>query len=352
MATKTKTKKKTTAPPINLDDLAIIGGQNAVTYGPQINQIRDLNRQTDEQYKSDIEAAKSNSSSAQMYAKRAIPTLKDIYHDAAGENSRAHKLVTAVIGPQGNDPFSRALASEAEGQRNRTTSGKAGSLSEMQDRITGAESGKQFAITQAKRERSKTKGLLSQKLADILQEQGAVTAAGLTTLRTNRDALTQKAQTEADKEQAKTDAATKKENAKKREQAAKHKGEVRTATGDLKKRIEDAIGSWAQFATNAAPRTEIKEVDGKQVETIVLDPKTHKPVMDPATPSEIKSMMIDAGYTPGEIHIALLRRVGKPLDSQALTYIKAMKAKGVRIPREWLTDRRVASVPGLGDAAG
>jgi hypothetical protein len=343
MATKTKTKKKTT---VNPDDLAIIAGQNAVTYGPQINQIRDLTRQADEQYRSDIEAAKSGAKSAIMYASNAIPTVGDIFNRAKADEAKSHKLVTAVVGvPTANDPFSRALASEAEGQRNRTSTSRTGALTELQNRITGAAAGKQLAITQAKSARSKTRGLLSQKLQDILQEQGAVTSANLTTMRSDRAAARAKTRLEQDKLNAKDQTAADKAAAEKAKAKQKHQTEVHSATSDFTTRIENAMGTWDQYAKKTAPKTEIKEVGGKQVEQVVM--QDGKPVMEPITPSEVKDLMLDAGYTPGEVHIALLRRVGKPMDAAAMRYLRGLKGKNIRIPRAWLPAQGVVGAAPL-----
>lgn len=111
-----------------------------------------------------------------------------------------------------------------------------------------------------------------------------------------------------------------------RERERKRVAGVRTDSGKKLARIADAQDAWDQF---------------RQRPVAIVDPKSGKPAKDPKTgkftrpPSvaEIREWMSKAGYTPGEVHVALLRRVGRSLDKAAIDYLHSID---VRIPREWL----------------
>lgn len=100
---------------------------------------------------------------------------------------------------------------------------------------------------------------------------------------------------------------------------------IRTESGKVLSRVQDALGAWA--ATSKTPvktgRT-IKDKDGNDVEET-----------RPPKPSERKTMLYQQGYEPGLVHVMLLRNANppRPLDQQAIDYLHA---KNVRIPREWL----------------
>jgi hypothetical protein len=56
------------------------------------------------------------------------------------------------------------------------------------------------------------------------------------------------------------------------------------------------------------------------------------------TPSDIKKIL-GQKHDAGMIHVALLVKVGKPLDKAAIDYLHS-KDPNIRIPREWLDGRR------------
>jgi hypothetical protein len=350
-------KKKTPTSSIPPADLAILAGRNAVTYTPQINQVRDLVRQSDEQYRSDIQAAKANAITAATAARNAIPQMRDIYGDARKDTDATHRTASAAVqgvGPAA-DVFSSAQAREQGAARDRLTSARSGALSELQNRIVGAESGRQLAITQARKERGKTRDVLSQKLADILQEQGATSTAALAEMQAGRDAATSKANEKAATQKAKDDAAAQKTKDAATLKRQEHIKQVHTATGDYQNKIADAQADWDTFSRKKAPRTEtvmengkpkIDSKTGQVVTRTVVDGKGNV-VYDYPTPDELRGMLAnvrDANghikYTPGDIHIALLvgngpHHPGKPLDAAALAYLKKLAGHGVRIPRAW-----------------
>lgn len=101
---------------------------------------------------------------------------------------------------------------------------------------------------------------------------------------------------------------------------------VRKATGDFKSKITDGIGDWDLLEREPVPVPDKEDVkDGKKIK---VPQKPRK-----ATTDEVRRAMREKGYSAQEIHIVLLRRVGKPLDKAAIDY---MRSKGLRIPREWM----------------
>lgn len=107
---------------------------------------------------------------------------------------------------------------------------------------------------------------------------------------------------------------------------------IRKDTGAFKSRISDAVGDWDMLQREVV--TEEYEVpDPKNPNKTIKKTRPRKSTGGKPTPDEIRRVMRKRGYTPQEIHIALLRRVNKPLDRAAIDY---MHSKGLRIPRDWL----------------
>lgn len=123
---------------------------------------------------------------------------------------------------------------------------------------------------------------------------------------------------------------------------------IRQKSGDFATHITDAVGDWNLTSKQPFQLPDTEKIEnGKKVKV----PGGTRP----KTTQEIREQMRALGYTPGEIHIALLRRVGKPLDQAAIDY---MHSKGVRIPRDWLTKGTrpkpktpAEAIPGVGGAA-
>jgi hypothetical protein len=136
------------------------------------------------------------------------------------------------------------------------------------------------------------------------------------------------AQTQAERQAAKDKAAADKTAATKKAADDKRIAGVHKATGDFQARIGDAVGDWNRVSKEPFPYQEekVQKVNGK--DKVVKVNKSR-----PATDAEVRGAMRKQGYTAMEIHIALLRRVNKPLDQAAIDY---MHGKGLRIPREWL----------------
>jgi hypothetical protein len=113
--------------------------------------------------------------------------------------------------------------------------------------------------------------------------------------------------------------------AKQKAADAKRITKKRETSGKFTSRIQDAVGDWDMLTREPVPVPDRETVkDGKKI-NVPQKPRA-------ATPDEVRRAMRKKGYTPQEIHIALLRRVGKPLDPAAIAY---MHAQGMSIPRDW-----------------
>lgn len=381
MATKTK-KRPTTIPGLegldltglSPDDVTSIRGQQALVYSPQLNQIRDLHRQLTDQYHSDLTSAGTNADSARMYATKAIPEVQQIFHNAKTAAQAGTDTVNGVMDKygagSGADPFRRALAREQQSAADRISTEGAKAQQELQDRVTAAESGRQYAITAAKKDYRKGTDTLSQKLLDILQEQGATTAglaANIRGTKMSTAASVLKDQARLDAKSADKKAAA---DAKAAEQARKDKAAetkrvagVRTASGDYVNKVADAAAEWKRYTeTGIAVKIPDPDNAGKQIQkTYEADGvdsfgrkvKAGDPVFRQATTNEIRNQlgtMRDTDghlkYTPGDIHVMLLRRANKPLDAAALGYLRKLANHGVRIPRDWLQAAYGGRAPG------
>lgn len=351
MATKTK-KRPTTIPGLegldlsglSPDDVTSIRGQQALVYSPQLNQIRDLHRQLGDQYKQDLSSAGTNADSARMYATKAIPEVQQIFANAKTAAQAGTKTVNGVMDKygagDGADPFRRALAREQQSASDRIANEGAKAHQELKDRVTAAESGRQFAIAAAKKDYRKGKDTLSQKLLDILQEQGASTAGMAADIRSSK----MQTVAAAEREQAKLDSkAADKAEKHDADESKRIKG-VRDTTNSYVRKIADAEADWHSLANDGIPQTrwtQKEDKDGHKSWVQVPVIKDRQQTTARPTPSQIKvamGEMRDANghlkYTPGDVHIMLLASQGKPLDAAALAYLKRMK--DTRIPRAWI----------------
>lgn len=342
-------------------------------YGPQRNQIRDLWGQTRTQYLNDLSGARQIATGIKTEAAAAEPKVQGIYHDARADlkssNSFVDKALAATPGgtPTGlSGLVTQAMQRERGTARNANTAARAGALTELTNRASEAEAGKALAYRAAKGSLLSARKGLTQRLADLSGQS----SAKMTALLADMDTATSNARATANKTltsgpyrghtQAAVDAASpgtlrawERQNTKtagtgggtKAKDNTKHIESVRKESGDFRVRISDAASAWDQYARQRVPKMESVNVGGKDVERIVR--KDGKPVYETPSPDEIRRQLLAAKYTPGEIHIALLRRVGKPLDQAAVNYLKGLAGRGVRIPREWLEGTVIAG--GWGD---
>jgi hypothetical protein len=119
---------------------------------------------------------------------------------------------------------------------------------------------------------------------------------------------------------------------------AKHVGALDAATGKIQTQVQDVIDKWNTFAHNGQVDDTAKPIpdpQGRKPGTTGYKP-TYK--QRAPTPDEIKGELAKQGYSPQMIHIALLVRVGKPLDQAAINYLHNLDPN-IRIPRDWLGPR-------------
>lgn len=115
--------------------------------------------------------------------------------------------------------------------------------------------------------------------------------------------------------------------------AAKHVTDVHAATGKVENQITDLIGKWNNHMSDQVDDTSkpLKDSSGKAPNTAGWKP-TYAPRKP--TAAELKKIL-GASYPEQMIHIALLRRAGKPLDQASIDYLRNLDPN-FRIPREWL----------------
>lgn len=118
--------------------------------------------------------------------------------------------------------------------------------------------------------------------------------------------------------------------------AQKHVNDVHTATGKVQNTITDIIGKWDGYVGKTTDDT-----------TKPKDPKTGQYPPRKLTSDDIRALLQsqNKNWTPQLIHIALLRRVGKPLDQASIDYLHQMDPN-IRIPRDWLKPQPKSSDPG------
>jgi hypothetical protein len=326
-------------------------------YDPQINVLRDAWGQSRTQYQRDLRMARNLNRSQQQVARTAEPKIRDIYKDARGSLAEGNSFVDKALAAAGpgtptglSGLINQQIARERGAARNANTAAETSARADLQSKITGAEAGKALAYTTAKSNLTSTRRDLTQKLSDLTGEKGKKLSLLLSGMVSERSAANAKArEKQADRDARAADKAAKasEKAAEKAEKAktegAKHVGDVHTATGAYQNKISDAAKDWDSYVGR---QIKIKKIDpdtGQEVYDLGADnkPKTRK-----VTPAEIRSQLSkvrDAEghlkYTPGDIHIMLLQRVGKPLDAEALRYLRNLNAQGVRIPREWLMNR-------------
>lgn len=343
---KTKTKPKTKVP----SALAQAQAEMDVKYKPQLDMAQGLIGEAATQYKSDIETAKNNQRAIDSYAEaKKAPTI-DRYKDAqtaqTGYETNAASALQGV--GAGSDILKNAITGEQSSLRSRLEGAGTRASQELDDRQTSALAGRIAAQQQARGDYRKTKAGLTSQIQSLIGQQGADVIARFGQL-AEADAERQKdidvakigakARTDVAGLGAKSKADTAAGKAKEKDQA--RIGGIRKATGALKQDVTNLIGRWDAYAGQTNPRAN-------------YDPKTMKdqpylnpdgnPVSDPShaeqvapTAEQVRAQLrkdLGKDYDEGKLHIALLIRAKKPLDTAAINYIKANP--DWRIPREWL----------------
>jgi hypothetical protein len=103
----------------------------------------------------------------------------------------------------------------------------------------------------------------------------------------------------------------------------KRKAAIKKTTGKLKVDVENVVNKWNSYVGQITDDTSKPK-----------DPATGEYPPRKITPADIKRIL-GAKHDAGMIHVALLVRAGKPLDSEAVQYLRS-KDPNIRIPREWL----------------
>lgn len=338
-------------------DIAYATDVTNLKYAPELTNVRDLFSQLKQQYADDRNAARQNARSTISAVAQATPDVARTYQAAHQTTRSAQSDVASAFDKLGSaaDIFRAATAREQGGALTRIGEAKTRAQQELTNRKLGAVAGRQLALGQAKQAYGRGYQTLSTRLQDILGQRGTEVGIQLGNLRherLDRSATKAAGRAKADAETARTDAAKAKANEKKQGQKRAHIEKVRTATGDFQKRILDARDEWRRLAAETTPKTYPADVpDPKDATKIIHRAGDDIPgTARHRTEEETRAAMADAGYTPNEVHIALL--VGnKPLDSRALDYMKTLKAKGVRIPRAWLTAPPSGLARGTGNPA-
>lgn len=350
-------------------------------YGPQFAQVRDLWHQTHNQYVNDLSAARETARATQQQAKASQPVVKKIYDTAEksldSSSSFVDRALAATTAPGAESGLSGLLNTAMQRERgsaaNANTAARTTSLNALVQRASDAQAGKDLAYSTAKQNLLSSRKTLTQKIADLTGEKGNALTVLTNQLADKRDATRATTQSA----QAKTDAAAQKRRQQLADAKQTHVEKVRTATGNYANKITDAASLWKQYSTqtvtdkngNPIPIRDPVMENGKTKLDKNGNPMTKvrlgtdgKPVYDTSTPtpSDLKQMLLaerdDKGhikFTPGDVHIMLLRRANKPMDAEAMAYLRRMAAKGVRIPREWLPNPgsggNAPSRTGMGD---
>lgn len=367
---KTKTKKRRTTTGAS-NDIDTANALVDLEYGPQFAAVRDAYNSATTQYHRDLSGARQTARAIQGSARQADPKLRSVYNAASrgldATNAETDAAIAAV--QTGSTPLSGLLGQMMQRERgaaqNRITDEKADALAELKTKGVEAEAGRAMAYGLAKSNLKDTRKQLTQKLADLTGLRGSALSLKLSEMQAASDAASAESNKTitsgpfAGMTRAEIDALSPKERREigagtpDKKDDTQHKRDVRKETGNFSKTVEDIQSDWSRLAGTLVPKMkwDPKADKGKGAMVRVLD-DNKQPVMEKPTPSELKDILrTEYKYDPGAIHIALLRRVGKPLDAEALRYMKSLAGRGVRIPRAWLMndmDRRIAS----GEAAG
>lgn len=169
----------------------------------------------------------------------------------------------------------------------------------------------------------------AQAAANAAQTAADKKAARVVSRKNTKDRVAASTQNAAAKTQAAADKKAAADAAKKAAADAKHHDAIQKATGAIKTKVSSAISDWDRYSRQTNPVT--NPVTGAPV----IDPKTKKQAQHKPTPDDIRNQLRSDGYTPTEIHVALLLRGRKKLSNAEVQALKAQDPN-IRIPREWL----------------
>lgn len=150
-----------------------------VRFGPEISGLKALIQQAQEERSTGINAARTTAQAITNAVDQARPQVTKVYNTAAATQSRVSDQVVGDIAHlTGVNPnIVAAMAVERAASSDRTSTGRADTLSDLSRQRVAAQRGKQFGIQSANREFSSAVSKVLQRQVDLANEQGAFIAS-------------------------------------------------------------------------------------------------------------------------------------------------------------------------------
>lgn len=170
--------------------------QALVRFGPQLDGLRALMANADQNFKAALGQAEGSRVAVQGAVQQTLPVARGIYDEADQRSAFVRGVVDndlAKLGPVGgvSNAISQAITLERAGSADRITRGRASTLGDLAQQSVRAAAGEQYAKQGARtRYESDVEKILAQAQG-VAGQQGAFTAA---TAQDLRDAAAQRAQ--------------------------------------------------------------------------------------------------------------------------------------------------------------
>lgn len=152
-----------------------------VRFGPELSGLAELQRTAQGNYATGIAQARQTAAGITSAARAAKPEIVDVYNDAGGRLTQTDRMVAgdlAALGPSGA-AIRAAAKVESGASRSRLREARANSVRDLAERRVQAQSGRAFAVQNARRQLVDDLGKVQRRRADVLREQGAFTASTL-----------------------------------------------------------------------------------------------------------------------------------------------------------------------------
>lgn len=150
-------------------------------YGPQVSALLTVMQQAADDYQGSVKASNTAATGVARSARRAIPTVRRVYGDAARRNVQQHSAVATALAGLGAsaDPYKASAATEEGAFLSRQADERARAVTELAARRTDARAGAAYEQRALRADLSATRNKIGTQLQQLTAEQGAATSKNL-----------------------------------------------------------------------------------------------------------------------------------------------------------------------------